>query len=734
MNSRETMAAVPLGRDTELVLNLLSTPPPPPLCQEIPGHVPARGRMKPTTKRDVLIGCPEGAAHTKFQIKVSAATREDPSKYIMIHANEDVLRRMDPTGNVLGAFKNESGYLDESGFLGQLPAGRLKELVASLTGQSGRTCIKLDHIQNSDMVYEIVHRSSTGARKVDKMLVEGIDHSSLNMRNDFDSKNYTGAQDPSFGITARDLYDAGNGYTIIGPSYHWDHQYVHDIIPSTLQRLFYDKSLLGLEDDGTKVGDVLHIANPSDESNADGPPLIFSGYSPTETADIILAGEHNNIPVRTSMGISFTFDQLPPSLREAVSGGGNPSLAACHGFVLGIADTAGGIVLTVIIALTKDNLPSFLKWPRLPQEAVFQTNLQAMIPAKCVVSSFKIVPVQFHSLPGFIPEDRRVLGELKSQPIERDVFVTGHLDFVLGGFQRSNDSERVALKDWQARYSNESYKAFALLSDFCARGGAISDKDFEEHHAPWKERYLEMTRLRDGGRRLPKVTLSRITPFPASAALTTIYKCARLLAWPGYGPYIFELRAAVRRFAESKTRRSKYRPGAAISMLTNLSGAVLMQLVHEYSKKATVLFKEGVVDAVVDVFESYLLGSDSREDITDRGVFNLEGSGIIELFAPVTFRWVLYNPKKCAEEADIPVEGRAEIIFSRYMAKDRHGADLAGELNDPRGGRGEARGKKRKAGQQFATRDPRHTVPAGGGGTGKGGILENGGGLTDIIV
>ncbi len=160
-------AAVPLGNDTELVLNLLSTPPP---CQSISEHDPARGRMKPT-KREVLIDCPDGAAHTTLQIKVNAATREDSSKYIVIQANEDVLRRIDPDGNVLAAFRNESG------FLGQLPAGRFKELVTSLTGQSGRTCIKLDHIQNSDMVFEIVRRNSTGSRKVDKMLVEGIEHS-----------------------------------------------------------------------------------------------------------------------------------------------------------------------------------------------------------------------------------------------------------------------------------------------------------------------------------------------------------------------------------------------------------------------------------------------------------------------------------------------------------------------------------------------------------------------------
>jgi hypothetical protein len=193
----------------------------------------------------------------------------------------------------------------------------------------------------------------------------------------------------------------------------------------------------------------------------------------------------------------------------------------------------------------------------------------------------------------------------------------------------------------------------------------------------------------------------------------------RLFGNPQYGQYIFELRAAVRRFAVSKAKRAKYRPGAVVSVSTNLPGAVLMQLVHVYAKEASVGFKEGAVEAVVDLFESakYLIGSDNRNGLNiDRGVFNLEGSGIVEFFAPITFRWVLYNPKKCAEDADIGAEGRAEIIFSKYVAKDRHGADLAGEINTgpgtgDRGGGGESRDKETKNRNpgQTATRDVRHT-------------------------
>ncbi len=59
--------------------------------------------------------------------------------------------------------------------------------------------------------------------------MEGIEHASLVMRNNFDEQPYTGVQEASVGIRARDLLDAGNGKTIVSPPYRWQHQYVkHD--------------------------------------------------------------------------------------------------------------------------------------------------------------------------------------------------------------------------------------------------------------------------------------------------------------------------------------------------------------------------------------------------------------------------------------------------------------------------------------------------------------------------
>ena len=102
-----------------------------------------------------------------------------------------------------------------------------------------------------------------------------------------------------------------------------------------------------------------------------------------------------------------------------------------------------------------------------------------------------------------------------------------------------------------------------------------------------------------------------------------------------------------------------------------------MQLVHEYATVNTVRFKEGAVEAVVEHFHEAekLLGSKD-------GVFDREGSGIVQFFAPITARLVLYNPKASSEDvAFVGSDGRAELEFKKFVGKDRHGGELTGELN-----------------------------------------------------
>jgi hypothetical protein len=467
----------------------------------------------------------------------------------------------------------------------------------------------------------------------------------------------------------------------MSPSYRWQHQYVKDISADDFKRLFYDQPLPFLAQDGTTIGDVLYIRTALDSEATSRQPKghqIISGFSPTPGQDdIVLAGEVGDIPVRVGCGISFTFDQWHYQTREMVSGCGNPSQQACHGFVSAIAadGTDGSTVLSVRLVLGKGNLPPFFVWERMSPHAVIQTNLQAVVPARCVVSTFLIKPVVLHCLAPYLSDSMPVFGA-EAMPITRDVYVIGHFDFEQGDFQGQGESDSGQqdgrANGWQHRYADDATKAFALLADFCARGGPIIDGPFKELHGAWKKKYLDWTTSHQGGRYLPRVTLSSLPPFPAERALSTIDKSARLFAFPSFDASLVELRAAVRSFAVSKAKRAIVgRQGGKIMFSPCIPGSLLLQLVHAYARQYSPAFREGAVEAVVDEFPSA-----EKLLATNDGVFNLGEFGIVRFEAPITFRWVLYEPRR----TDSGANGRAEVIFKRYVAKDRHGADLSGGL------------------------------------------------------
>jgi hypothetical protein len=396
------------------------------------------------------------------------------------------------------------------------------------------------------------------------------------------------------------------------------------------------------------------------------------------------------------MGVSFSLNSscCPQAIREVISGSFNPSLEICHGFVAAISDSpekTGEILLTVRIALSRDNLPSYLKMPVLPRDAVFQTNLQVNIRSSWVRSSFKILPLPLHIVSGFTPDEQSTRpGNTASRPIQRDVYVAGHLEFAKGEFVADSDSEshdsgaRIEAAGgpqrspaWTKRHQDPNYMHLALLHDWCARGGAITDKDFQSQHAPWKARYLEDLKRHQGGRYLTKATLFPVDAFSPELALSTISECAMLPTQPAFCPILFALHAAIRRCALSKAKRVKGKPSGSVSIDANISGCALLQLVHKFvsDNEVKVQFKEGAVEASIRNLD------DAEKLIGVRdGRFDFDGAGIVQFFGPLTCRWVLYNPKKRTEDS-VGVDGNAEVVFGRYVAMDRHGGELTGDID-----------------------------------------------------
>jgi hypothetical protein len=679
--------------EPELVANLTGQPPPTPMICD-------NDKAKTT----------EGCTQTARQKKRAPAAKEhseEPGEMFLL-----LLEVINPSGtgpaqsiefrvdsNVLSEFGEAATTAFESESaeecLEKLPPGRFKDRILSLTGRParpGQKCIKLDHLgpENTELVYNIVRRKSLGVGIKDRLLVDSVEHASLIMRNNYDERPYTGVQDASFIIHCRDLYDAGNGIVIMGPTYRWPSQYVKDMSPVDLKRLYYDLALPCQAPDGTTYGDVLEISTSSGSTSSQPNHLMFTGYSSTPGDDNALGGDRGDLAIRVGTGISFSFDQWPHATRQMVSGNGNPCLRVCHGFVAAIAADGndGSTVLSVRLALGKGNLPAFLPWPRMSPLALISTNLQAVVPARCVLSTFPIKPIVLHSLAACLPESSPVLGE-ESMPIEWDAYVAGHMHFELGDFQGDKIPESEQQDEvWKRRYDDSSTMAFAMLHDYCARGGQVTEDPFNKYHAPWKEMYVPWTTSHQGGRHLPKATLSSIAPFPAASALSTIYNCARLLGLPSYNVCLGELRSGFFNFASSKAKRSARRPGGKVSFCPNISGSMLLQLVHIHVDVYTAAFSEGAVEAVVDEFHQA-----EKLFQTKDGVVNLGQLGSVKFEGHIKFRWTHYDPTRNATESGFGPDGKPEVIFQKCVARDRHGGALTGEVHGDEDQQGNGGGK-----------------------------------------
>ena len=557
-----------------------------------------------------------------------------------------------------------------NGDFDKLQDSRLKNALCSVAGLSRRP-IDISHLGNADLLFEIMDRKVLGAGPHDTMFFRKMDPTTLVMRTDLESSHYTGYLHPAIAVDANDIMNPGYfGCIVVGPRYVWPHQPLSLIPDETKKAQLYDLSLHGLVDDGTKLGDALEIRTDSDGSNPKDMPLeIITGRRGRDTADAIVLCGKDKIAVRVSMGISFEQDPRD----DAAIWFGNPSLVVCHGYVERIRLLDGEPWLTVQLALARDNLPTYLKFSRMRRDALFQTNLRMEVRGECVLGAMHILPLPLHNCPEALSDNKRQLG-IAAQPLGQNAYVSGHLEFDLGLF-RSNDGRLSG--DHREISKNTNHKAMELLSFLCARGGQITDPDYIECHAAWKAKFIQETARRLGGRFEPKVTLFAVDPFPAEQAVYTIANCSQMLGSTGIDPQLAVLRAAFRRLAESKSKRTKNRVGrsSAVSFIPSVSGSVLFQLLHKFVRASdyTVLFKEGAVVASVKDVKSVaaILG-------TEDGVIHLEGGqGSIQFFGPVSLKLILFDPKRSQLDSG---DGLAEITFNNYLSMDRHGGQLTGAL------------------------------------------------------
>jgi hypothetical protein len=356
----------------------------------------------------------------------------------------------------------------------------------------------------------------------------------------------------------------------------------------------------------------------------------------------------------------------------------NPGLKVCHGYVDSIEkrNDQGVTWLNVILALTRENLPTFFKFRRMRPEAVLQTDLHMKVRAEWVLSAMQILPLCLHTCPESLSDKKPRLGVPAA--LRQNVYVAGHLSVVPGSFRNKDET----LSD---DHRNLGDDVLRLLSYLGARGGRITDPDFLDSHGPWKQKFNDDSGRRYGGRLEPKATLYAVELFPAEQALPTIANCARMLGGMGTDAQLGVLRNSVLHFAANKARRANKRD-LPVSFILGVSGPVLFLLLqtHANGEYTTVLKEGAVVVSYKDVKNvDGILG-------LKEGKITLEGgAGIVQFLGPVDFKLILYNTGKKVSQMD-SAEGSSEVSFARFIALDRHGGQLSGALYD--GDRGD--GKK----------------------------------------
>ena len=577
--------------------------------------------------------------------------------------SRQVVFRLDPsavqniTENELAAFASDD--FDKLG-----DQSRLKKSLEAIAGR--RRTSDITHLGSATVLeYLITDRKTFGVGPHDTMFFRNFDQTSLLMRLDFERRPFTGHQEPVISCTANDIINCGSGLILVGPVYPWPNQKMDWIPDENLKRLFYDSKLHGLIDDGTKLSDVLAIRTEVEYKNA-SLEIITGGSAHGLAAGIVLCGEDRELAVRVSMGISFRQD--PRFLDEVWYG--NPSLAVCHGYVESIEQGDGEIILTVRLALARDNFPSYLKLSRWRSDALLQTDLRWKVRPECVVSAQQFLPLALFNCP---PEDKDQLGSPSQAFMGRNGYICGHIDFELGSFRNA---------DGGIGHYGPAISIMGMLSCFCARGGPVTDQDFTAFHAEWKQEFIRKMYRTYGGLFLSKATLSAVDPFPPEQALPTISNCLQMRGDIAIDTHLKVIRAAFRRSLEARAKRMKQQQGNGFSFNSGIPGHALLRLVHLLvpGDDCKTVFQEGSV--VVTVKDD-----DKVAAILGRVEVPLEGAGSVQVIGPYNFTLELYDPRKRDLDS---AEGIGGVSVAGYVSKDRHGGQLTGALYE--GAEGDAKG------------------------------------------
>ena len=338
--------------------------------------------------------------------------------------------------------------------------------------------------------------------------------------------------------------------------------------------------------------------------------------------EMVMAGERSDIPVCPGMGVRF----------NGLTVFGVPQLGAAAGVVVSVCRSEGS--LTVSLVVSRDQLPPpGNDWHRLDAPAAFQTNVQLKIRLSDVTGRVIAFPNSLWQFKQYDGAGGRAF----------DLQIVGHIDLSVA------DSS-------PAGCTQPANTPRTILQGLYGLGPLAWMVKWDVHRVETLD-----------ARRALKM---------AAADLPCLFG-----AFSNDYPYLDFMQQRILEFARNKANVSKTST-ADNTLHLNFDPWVFVRVVHEFvdMDSCTVSRSNGVFYVTAPTWEAArMLLPQGQAD----GKFDLRkyGWGFVELFAPIVFKWEIYDTTRGRGDSRSP-DGFIAITFSGYVERDRHGNE--GGIKDTR--------------------------------------------------
>jgi hypothetical protein len=492
---------------------------------------------------------------------------------------------------------------------------------ADLLGVDPRSCsmpyLDLNHFEDKIVEFSVLHISelpkwttgkTRGKGSGDRIVVDCLLGPPY-LQGDHKAVDPKGALDFALSAVLRDAVWVDAAIAIVSPKYRWDKLYMAERGSALVyKQVLNGTRLFGMGDDARTYGET----NTVYKASASAPFRALKEISELHHNNSLAIGGPNHTLLRPGMGVV-----IDPPLLECPKGA---ALEVMHGTITAVDQVSK--TMTFRALLGRANMPEYVLG-NLGANEVVQTNVICNVPFHWVVGTFRLLPPQLFNAE-CIPRasENQMANKFLSRIVVCDMQIFPNNETRFSGFE---DEIMV------------SFEIFAKLLQ-----GQL------------------------------RLTLSRLKPFPARAALAYLHRQNELEGglFPPALAYRCTLGYALTTFARQKAAHAKSAKDQ-LSFRPDVPGRALMALLYRTMNPddTNIAIRNGdlmVEIKNVDALSAVFGLSPSKFD------FRGEGLGVVEFDGPFIFKWSMYDTL----EPWGPLSGSVSISVGSFTEYNRMGTDV----------------------------------------------------------